>query len=50
MSIKNPAKHLKWSKKERLTKTTCSLEHYKRHYKISERDISTVELLNIPGF
>ena len=26
MGIKNPAKHLKWSKKERLTKTSCSLE------------------------
>ena len=45
--IQNPAKNLKWSKKERLAKTNYSLELL-RHYKIFDRDVNTVELLNIP--
>ena len=45
--IQNPAKNLKWSKKEHLAKTNYSLELL-RHYKISDRDVSTVEPVNIP--
>ena len=44
--IQNPAKNLKWSKKERLAKTNYSLELL-RHYKIFDRDVSAVEFLNI---
>ena len=47
MGIQNPAKNLKWSEKKRLTKTNYSLELL-RHYKIFDRYVSTVELLNIP--
>ena len=46
--IQNPAKNLKWSKKKRLAKTNYNLELL-RHYKIFDRDVSTAELLNIPG-
>ena len=46
--IQNPAKNLKWSKKERLAKTNYNLELL-RHYKIFDRVAVTVELLNIPG-
>ena len=45
--IQNPAKNLKWSKKERLAKANYSLELL-RYCKIFDRDESTVKLLNIP--
>ena len=46
--IPNPAKNLKWFKKERFVKSNYSLELLTR-YKIFERDVSTVKLLNIPS-
>ena len=51
-SIQNPAEHLRWSMKERLTKTNYSLELFPKDITkyILERYISTTKLLNIPGF
>ena len=46
--IKNSTKHLKWSKKGLLAKIIITF--FQRLYVISDRDLNTVELLNIPGF
>ena len=48
-SMQNPNKHLKWSKNECLAKGDQPRSISERYQKIFDRDVSNVELMNIPG-
>ena len=48
--IYNSAKHLKCPKKERPAKLILAWNYFQRVYNMSDRNLNTVELLNIPGF
>ena len=48
--IQNPAKHLTWSRKERLAENNYGLELFQKDITMFHRDLNTVEVLNIPGF
>ena len=48
--IQNPAKHLKWIKKESLVKNNYNLELFRKTRQYVWQGSNTAELLNIPGF